>query len=289
MPSAAAAPRIASRIAVRVGEEQAALRSQDGDAGRDRVVRMALDVAVLIGRPGRQTERRDVRSRGAVDEQDDRHEDPEEQTGQRVEQEDPERRRHGRDEVRSSREPVDPPEPARVDAVEADQRPDVDQLDQGGDDDGGQGRLGQLLEEAGQEQQGDDGQGRDDQPRQLGARPGAGVHRGLRQAAVDDHAAGEPRLRRSPRPAPAARGSRRCRSGSGPRRSWPRRDPRRSPPARRPRPQARAAGSRARRRPARRTRAGRPGSGRRCRCPARRGAGARPRRCRSPRPRATPG
>ena len=39
----------------------------------------------------------------------------------------------------------------------------------------------------------DDGQGRDDQPGQLGARTGAGVHRGLRQAAVDDHAAGEPR------------------------------------------------------------------------------------------------
>ena len=91
MPSAAAAA--ADRVAdpVGVGEEQAALRSQDGDAGRDRVLRVALDVANWSVVPGRQPERRDVRPRRPVHEQHDRHDDPDEQTGQRVEDEDPER------------------------------------------------------------------------------------------------------------------------------------------------------------------------------------------------------
>ena len=46
---------------------------------------------------------------------------------------------------------------------------DVDELDDGGDDDRGERRLGQLLEQAGEEQQRDDRERGDDEPRQLRA------------------------------------------------------------------------------------------------------------------------
>ena len=46
---------------------------------------------------------------------------------------------------------------------------DVDQLDHGGDDDGGERRLGQLLEQPGEEQQRHDRQHRDDQAGDLAA------------------------------------------------------------------------------------------------------------------------
>src|SRR4051794_3530589 len=75
---------------------------------------------------------------------------------------------------------------ARV-AVEAAQRPDVDELDHRGDDDGGERRLGQRLEKGGEKQQGDDRQRRDDEPGELGLRPRGAVDRGLRERAVDDH------------------------------------------------------------------------------------------------------
>ena len=45
---------------------------------------------------------------------------------------------------------------------------DVDELDERGDDDGGQRRLGQLLEQAGEEEQGDDRERGDDQPGRSG-------------------------------------------------------------------------------------------------------------------------
>jgi hypothetical protein len=53
--------------------------------------------------------------------------------------------------------------------------------------------LGQLLEQTGQHEQGDDRQGRDDQAGELGMGAGAAVDRGLGQAAVDDHPAREAR------------------------------------------------------------------------------------------------
>ena len=73
------------------------------------------------------------------------------------------------------------------------ERRDVDQLDHGRDHHRGQGRLGQVLEQAGQEQQGEDGEGGHDQPRHLRPGPGAAVHGGLGEAAVDHHAAGQAR------------------------------------------------------------------------------------------------
>ena len=112
--------------------------------------------------------------------------------GKGVEQEHAEQRRHGGDEVGPGGLAVDAPEPLGVQRIEATDGGDVDELDDGGDDDGGQRRLGQVLEQAGEEQQRDDGQHGDDEPGHL--RPGTGgtVHRRLRQAAVDDHPRGQP-------------------------------------------------------------------------------------------------
>jgi hypothetical protein len=64
------------------------------------------------------------------------------------------------------------PPSTRSDPVEGGQGRDVDQLDDGGDHHRVQGRLGQVLEQAGEEQQGEDGEGGHDQPRHLGAGPG---------------------------------------------------------------------------------------------------------------------
>ncbi len=97
--------------------------------------------------------------------------------------------------TKSGREPsANAPRAApRVDAVEPHERRDVDELDQRGDDDGRQRRLGQRLEQAGEEQQRDHGQHGDDQPGELGLRAGGGVDGRLGEAAVDDHAARQPR------------------------------------------------------------------------------------------------
>ena len=72
--------------------------------------------------------------------------------------------------------------------------------------------LRQLLEQAGQEQQGDHRQHGHHQAADLGPGARAAVDRGLGQAAVDDHARSTARRRGSPRPARAAPGWRR--SGS---------------------------------------------------------------------------
>ena len=61
------------------------------------------------------------------------------------------------------------------------------------DHDGGERRLGQLLEQAGQEQQRHDGQHGDDEPGDLALGPGAAVDGRLREAAVDHHAARQAR------------------------------------------------------------------------------------------------
>ena len=76
--------------------------------------------------------------------------------------------------------------------VEAHERGDVDELDDRGDHDRGQRRLGELLEQPGEEQQRD----APSAPRRPGptaatSRPRTAVDRRLREAAVDDHAAGE--------------------------------------------------------------------------------------------------
>jgi hypothetical protein len=83
---------------------------------------------------------------------------------ERVEDEHAEHRRDGGDEVRARGDPV---QPAGGVAVQGDQRADVDELDHGGVHNRGERRLGQLLEEPGEDQQRDDRQCGDDQPGEL--------------------------------------------------------------------------------------------------------------------------
>jgi hypothetical protein len=59
-----------------------------------------------------------------------------------------------------------------VEAVQPYQRGDVDELDQGGDDDGRERGFGEILEQAGKEEERDDGEGGDREARELGV--GAG-------------------------------------------------------------------------------------------------------------------
>ena len=124
----------------------------------------ALRVVVLVGVDPQSggvrhpAEDGHVRPRGARDQQDQRDHDADDQAGQGVEDQHSHHGRDGRDEVGPAREVVDRGEPPGLHAVEATQRGDVDQLDDGGDHHRGERRLGQLLEEPGEEEQGDDRQ-----------------------------------------------------------------------------------------------------------------------------------
>ena len=74
-----------------------------------------------------------------------------------------------RQEVGPRGDAEDAPGAARVEAVELDERADVDELDQRRDHDRGERRLRQLLEQAGEEEQRDDRQHGDDEAGQLRA------------------------------------------------------------------------------------------------------------------------
>jgi hypothetical protein len=143
--------------------------------------------------PGHASEDGDVRPRHAVEQQQQRDRDAEEEPGQRVEDQHPEHRSDRADEVRARRGAVRAPERLRVDAIEGNERGDVDELDDRRDDHGGQRGLGQVLEEAGQEQQRDDREPGADQPGDLRVRTGSAVDRRLGEAPVDDHPGGQAR------------------------------------------------------------------------------------------------
>ncbi len=144
----------------------------------------------------------------------------------------------GGGEIGPGGETVDAAQPVGPHPVQPAQRREIDQLDHGGDHHRRQRRFRQLLEQAGEEQQGDQRQHRDHQPTDLGPGSGGAVHRGLGQAAVDHHSGAQPGSevgRAQPDQLPV-----RPRSGTRPwpRRSSPRPDPRRirrsapRPPAR---------------------------------------------------------
>ena len=76
--------------------------------------------------------------------------------------------RERRDEVRAGGDGERATGAADVEPVEGDERPDVDELDERGDHDRGERRLGKLLEQPGEEQERDDGQGCDHDARELG-------------------------------------------------------------------------------------------------------------------------
>ena len=104
----------------------------------------------------------------------------------------PEHGGDGGEEVRARHPAVLAAEAPGVGVVELHEGAHVDELDDGGDDDGGERGLGQILEEPGEEEQRDDGQGRRKQPRSLRARTGRRVDGRLGEAAADHHAAGHP-------------------------------------------------------------------------------------------------
>ena len=87
---------------------------------------------------------------------------------------------------------VDPAEVPGPYPVEPGQCGDVHQLDDRGDDDGGERGFGQVLEQAGEEQQGDDGERGDEEAGGLCLGAGVDVDRGLGQGAIHDHPGGEP-------------------------------------------------------------------------------------------------
>ena len=132
-----------------------------------------------------------VRPAGPVEQQGHRDGDTDDQPGQGVEDEHAEHRGDGGEEVHAGGGAVDAAEPLGPDPVEPAQGGDVDQLDDRGDHDGGQGGLRQLFEQAGQEQQREHGERGDREPADLGAGAGAAVDGGLGQAAVDDHPGGQ--------------------------------------------------------------------------------------------------
>ena len=177
---------------VGVGEEQARLDPQDDDPRLALVAGMAFDVGPAVRLVGRAGQLGHVRARRPVGQEHERAADPDDQPRQGVEDQHAGHRRDRRQEVRPGRHP-DPPGALAGDPVEPAKRREVDQLDHRGDHHGGQRGLGQLLEEGGQEEQGDDRQGRHDQARDLAPGAGAAVDRGLRERAVDDHPAGQSR------------------------------------------------------------------------------------------------
>ena len=175
------------------------------------------------------------------------------------------------------------------DTPEPPERGDVDQLEHGRDDDGGERRLGQLLEQAGEEEQRHDGQPGHDQPGHLTLGTGAAVDGGLREAAVDDHAARQARTEVGGARGRAARRWRRSRSDAGRRRSWPLPGPPQSRSARRPQRCRQAPGTPWHGCPEGRATAGRRRCSRRSPRRARPGRTRRPRRRRTRPQRASPG
>ena len=129
------------------------------------VIRVAVDVAVASVGARLAAELGDVGARGAVDQQQQRDPDPDEQPGEGVEDRHAEQRRDRGDEVGASREPELAPEALGVGAVQLDQRAVVDELDHRGDHDRRERRFGEVFEQPRQREQREDRQRRDDQPR----------------------------------------------------------------------------------------------------------------------------
>ena len=112
-PAAAACPRIAARTASALAKKSPPSTRSTATPGVRRVLRVAVDVAELVGRPRHPAELGDVRPRRAVEQEQQRHGDADEQPGQRVEHQHAEHGGDRRDEVGPGRVPVDLPEAAR--------------------------------------------------------------------------------------------------------------------------------------------------------------------------------
>ncbi len=133
---------------VGVGEVEARFDPDDHDAGRDLVLGMLLDVGVLPSGSGYLAELGDAAARRAVQQQHEGRRYPDEQSRERVEHGHPEQCRDRRDEGRTRRHPVRPPQPPVVDPIQPHQRGEVDKLHYGRDHHRRERRLGQLLEQS---------------------------------------------------------------------------------------------------------------------------------------------
>ena len=91
--------------------------------------------------------------RGAVQEEQQRDGDADEQPRESVEDQNTEHRRHRGDEVGLRRDPVDRSESTCREAIEPDERAHVDQVEERGDDQRTERRLGEVFEQTGEEQQ----------------------------------------------------------------------------------------------------------------------------------------
>jgi hypothetical protein len=116
---------------------------------------------------------------------------PTKRPGQDVEDQNTQQCSERGDEIDTGSRSVDASEIARVHVVEPSDRREVNQLDERGDDDRGKGRFGEVFEKAGEQQQCDHGHHSDDESRELRSCAGTAVDRGLREAAVHDHAAAQ--------------------------------------------------------------------------------------------------
>ena len=226
IPGSAARARMTSRTASALAKNSPLSRRRTTISGAP-VLRVAEDVAVVADGPTWPSTA--MRARGPVEQQQQRHRDADEQPGEGVEDQHAQQRGQRGQEVGPGGDAVDAAELAGGDPVEGDQARDVDQLDHGRDHHRGQGRLGRVSNSS----------VRNSRVRTVRAattspdtweRPRRAVHGGLGQAGVTTMLLDSP-APRWPRPARAAPGWRRSRSGAGRHRSWPRRAPRRSRPA----------------------------------------------------------
>ena len=226
---------------VAVGEEQSRFDPdhQPGRVGVEVLVPFHVEPGpVPLGQAGH------VWAGDPVQQQQHRHPDTDHQAGQGVEDQHAEHRGDRGGEIGPGGETVDAAQPIGPHPVEPAQRREVDELDHGRDHHRRQGRFRQLLEKAGEEQQGDQRQYRHHQPTDL--RPGSGgtVHRGLGQAAVDHHPGAQPRSQVGGAEADQLPVGRDLVARPWPHRFSPRRVPRRTPRSAHRPPGRRGRGSR---------------------------------------------
>jgi hypothetical protein len=107
---------------VRVDVEQLRFRPDDDDVDAEHRVGVPLDIDPVLG-SGLLGEDGDVRARGAMDDQEHGHADPDEETGKGVEDQHPSECRHRGDEVGPRGVPIDLTERAGVEPVEPDEGP----------------------------------------------------------------------------------------------------------------------------------------------------------------------
>ena len=215
------------RTCVGVGEEEARLDAQDDHARRLRlgVPRARSTQWPSAGPP----EHGDVRPRGAVEQEQQRDADADEQAGQRVEDQHAEQRGERGEEVGPRGRAVDLPEAARATRGRGATSAGMSTSSMtAAITTAASVASGSVSKSPVRNSSVTTVSAATTRPEICVSRAGAAVDGGLRQAAVDDHPAATARRRGWRRRGRSARGWRRSRSARARRRSSPRRGPRRS-------------------------------------------------------------